>query len=53
MILLAIFQIIQKSIIAPLVHESYFIDLTAELTIPFDQWVQVGNTIGKYSEVLV
>ena len=53
MILLAIFQIIQKSIIAPLVHESYVLDLTAELTIPFDQWVQVGNTIGKYSEVLV
>ena len=40
-------------LIAPLVHESYVLDLTAELTIPFDQWVQVGNTIGKYSEVLV
>ena len=53
MIMLVIFQIIQKSIIAPLVHESYVLDLTAELTIPFDQWVQVGNTIGKYSEVLV
>ena len=33
--------------------ESYVLDLTAELTIPFDQWVQIGNTIGKYSEVLV
>ena len=32
--------------------ESYFLNLTAELIIPFDQLVQVGNTIGKYSECL-
>ena len=33
--------------------ESYFLNLTAELIIPFDQLVQVGNTIGKYSESCV
>ena len=35
------------------VWESYVLDFTAELIIPFDQWVQVGDTIGKYSEVCV